>query len=65
MPDMDSTQFTISLTLPKDTPLGETGEVTDEVVERLVAREDVADVGAMASSSSLTMLSGEIGRAHV
>ena len=58
MPDMDSTQFTISLTLPKDTPLGETGEVTDEVVERLVAREDVADVGAMASSSSLTMLSG-------
>ena len=58
MPDMDSTQFTISLTLPKDTPLGETGEVTDEVVERLIAREDVADVGAMASSSSLTMLSG-------
>ena len=58
MPDMDSTQFTITLTLPKDTPLGKTGEITDEVVERLMAREDVADVGAMASSSSMSMLSG-------
>ncbi len=58
MPDMDSTQFTISLTMPKDTPLSETGEVTDEMVERLIAREDVEDVGAMASSSSMAMLSG-------
>ena len=58
MPDMDSTQFTISLTLPKDTPLSRTGEVTDEIVERLIARDDVEDVGAMASSSSLSMLSG-------
>ncbi len=58
MPDMDSTQFTISLTLPEDTPLSDTAAMTDEVVERLVAREDVSDVGAMASSSSLSMLTG-------
>ena len=58
MPDMDSTQFNMSITLPKDTPLSKTAEVTDEVVERLLAREDVADVGAMASSSSMTMLTG-------
>ncbi len=58
MPDMDSTQFNMSITMPKDTPLSETAKVTDEVVERLLAREDVADVGAMASSSSMTMLTG-------
>ncbi|MBD5548217.1 MAG: MMPL family transporter [Lachnospiraceae bacterium] len=58
MPDMDSTQFTITVTLPKDTPLNETAEVTDEVVERLMAREEISDVGAMASASSLSMLTG-------
>lgn len=58
MPDMDSTQFTITVTLPKDTPLDETAEVTDEVVERLLAREEISDVGAMASTSSMAMLTG-------
>ncbi len=58
MPDMDSTQMTITLTLPKDTPLTETAEVTDEIIERLMEVEEVADVGAMASSSSMGMLTG-------
>lgn len=58
MPDMDSTQITMTLTMPKDTPLGDTAAVTDAVVEKLMAMEDVVDVGAMASSSSLGMLSG-------
>ena len=58
MPDMDSTQITITLSLPKDTPLSQTADVTDSVIERLQEMEDVTDVGAMASSSSLSMLSG-------
>lgn len=58
MPDMDSTQITMTLTMPKDTSLGDTAAVTDAVVEKLMAMEDVVDVGAMASSSSLGMLSG-------
>ena len=58
MPEMDSTQITMSLTLPKDTPLSKTAEVTDAVVDRLMQMEEVVDVGAMASSSSLGMLSG-------
>lgn len=58
MPDMDSTQFTITVTLPKDTPLEETAQVTDEVVKRLMVREEISDVGAMASTSSLSMLTG-------
>lgn len=58
MPEMDSTQITMTLTMPKDTPLTDTAEVTDEIVEKLMEREDVVDVGAMASASSLTMLTG-------
>ena len=58
MPDMDSTQFNMSITLPDDTPLAKTAEVTDEVVERLLAREEIEDVGAMASTSSMSMLTG-------
>lgn len=58
MPEMDSTQITMSLTMPKDTPLDETAQATDEIVERLMEMEEVADVGAMASTSSLSMLTG-------
>lgn len=58
MPDMDSTQITVSVTLPKDTPLVDTAEVTDEVVNRLMGIEEVIDVGAMANSSSMSMLTG-------
>lgn len=58
MPDMDSTQFTVSLTMPEDTPLSETSVVTDEVVEHLMAMDEVEDVGAMASASTMSMLTG-------
>ncbi len=58
MPEMDSTQITISLTMPEDTPLADTAEATDEVVERLMEMDEVVDVGAMASTSSLNILTG-------
>ncbi len=58
MPDMDSTQFSITLTMPKDTPLADTSRVSDEVVDRLLLREEIEDVGAMASASTMTMLTG-------
>lgn len=58
MPDMDSTQFSITLTMPKDTPLSDTAKVSDEIVDRLLLREEIEDVGAMASASTMTMLTG-------
>lgn len=58
MPEMESTQATVSLTMPEGTPLEETGAVTDEVIKRLHTIEDVVDVGAMASTSNLTLLTG-------
>ena len=58
MPTMESTQMTITLELPDTTPLSETAEVTDRVVEILRSMEDVEDVGAMASTSTMGSLVG-------
>lgn len=58
MPTMESTQMTITLELPDTAPLSETAEVTDRVVEILRNMEDVEDVGAMASTSSMGSLMG-------
>lgn len=58
MPEMESTQITVSVTMPNGTPLTETAAVTDKVVERICTLEDVEDVGAMASSSGMGMLMG-------
>ncbi|MCH5250277.1 MAG: efflux RND transporter permease subunit [Lachnospiraceae bacterium] len=58
MPDMDSTQISMTLNMPKDTPLTDTAVVTDEIIEKLMEIEEVTDVGAMASTSSLGLLSG-------
>ena len=60
MPNMDSPQMTVNVTLDKSAKLSETSELTDHVVEMLLAMEDVTDAGAMTSSSSsiLGMLGG-------
>lgn len=58
MSDMDSTQMTVSVRLPKDATLEETGALTDIVVERIMELEDITDVGAMASTSSMALLTG-------
>ena len=58
MPEMDSTQISMTVTLPKDTPLSHTGEVTDEILDKISEIDEVVDVGAMANASSLTMLTG-------
>ena len=58
MPEMGSPQMTISVELPKDTPLKDTSQVTDEIVELLQQMDEIEDVGAMASTSSIGMLMG-------
>ncbi len=58
MPDMESTQMTVSVTMPDGTPLEETARTTDDIIERIRTLEDVEDVGAMASTSSLFLLTG-------
>lgn len=58
MPDMDSTEITVSVTMPDGTPLEETGEMTDEIIERIRTIDDVEDVGAMSSMSNMALLTG-------
>ncbi len=58
MSDMDSTQLTVSVQTAEDATLKETGEITDKVVEAIMEIEDVQDVGAMASTSTMSMLGG-------
>ena len=54
MPSMDSTQISITLETPEGTKLGDTAEISDEIVNRILAIEDVQDVGAMVGGDSLT-----------
>jgi multidrug efflux pump subunit AcrB len=58
MPDMDSTQLTVNITMPEGSTMEETGDVTDDVVNVILQMEEVEDVGAMASSSNLSLLGG-------
>lgn len=58
MADMDSTQLTVNVELQEDATLQETGEVTDQVVEAILSIEDVQNVGAMTSASTMSLLGG-------
>ncbi len=61
MADMDSTQLTVSVTLDQDATLQETGAVADQVAEAILSIEDVQDVGAMTSTSTMSLLGGGSG----
>jgi multidrug efflux pump subunit AcrB len=58
MSDMDSTQLTVNVQLDEDATLQETGELTNQVVEEILSIEDVENVGAMTSSSNMSLLGG-------
>lgn len=58
MSDMDSTQLTVNVTLAEDATLDETRELSDQVVEAVLSIEDVQNVGAMTSGSTMSMLGG-------
>lgn len=62
MPEMESTQATVKVTVDEDKTLTELGEMTDQVTERLMEIEDIRDIGSMAGSSggsiSMSSLSG-------
>ena len=61
MPEMDSTEISMTLTMPEGTPLKETAEQADELERRLLTLDDVIEVGAMAASGSgMGLVSGDI-----
>ena len=57
MPDMDSTQLTMTMTMPEGTvELADTAAMADEIIERVTEIEDVETVGAMVGGSTMAML---------
>ena len=58
MPEMESTQASINITMPEGATLEETGNMSDEIMERLSDLPDVESIGAMAGSDSGMALLG-------
>lgn len=59
MPDMESTQMTVTVTPPEDAEFAEACELADEVTEKIMGISDVESVGAMAGGGG--MASGLMG----
>lgn len=59
MPDMESTQMTVTVTPPEDAEFAEACELADEVTEKVMSISDVESVGAMAGGGG--MASGLMG----
>lgn len=55
MPTSDSTQVTVSLTMPEGTELADTMEMSDTVMARIMELDDVDTVGAMLGTSLLSL----------
>ena len=53
LPKMESTQMSATVTLPKGATLEETGEMADEVMDKIQEISDVTDVGAMTGDSGV------------
>lgn len=58
MPEMESTQVSVSVQAPKGSTLAQTGALADEVTQRILEIPDVTDVGAMNGSGALKGMGG-------
>lgn len=59
MPDMESTQMTVNLTMDDEKEFAETKEIANQAMEKILEVSDVETVGAMTGSgSSMSMLTG-------
>lgn len=58
LPNMESTQATITLVTDEESTLQETARISDEVMERILEIEDVETIGAMADGGSMLSMGG-------
>lgn len=61
IPEMDSTQMSITMAMPDESTEEETVQTADEIVNRLLQFEDVQTVGAISGGSSSMMSLGSSG----
>lgn len=58
MPEMESTQMSVTLTMPEGSTDQETARMADEVMERLLKIPDIEEVGAMSGGSGVMDMMG-------
>ena len=57
LPEMDSTQMTMSITMPEDTKtMEETAAMSDKVIKAVLEIEDIKTIGAMIGGGGMSML---------
>ncbi len=56
MPEMDSTQVSVTVQAPEGSTLQETAKLSDAVIEQILEIQDVTDVGAMNGSGSMSIM---------
>ena len=65
MPEMDSNQISMTLTMPNNTSVAEMSQKSNEIVGRLETLEDVQDIGAMLNDDSTSLLGGTAGTVSI
>ena len=63
MPDMESTEVSMTLEMPKDSTLEETAAVADEVMERVGELSDIKDIGSMIGNTGFMSSGSSVNRA--
>jgi multidrug efflux pump subunit AcrB len=58
MPEMDSTQISVSMEMPEEATAEEGRKMADEVIERIMSVEDVETVGAMMGGDGMMSMMG-------
>ncbi|MGN8629992.1 efflux RND transporter permease subunit [Blautia sp. HCP3S3_G3] len=58
MPEMESTQATMTITTEKGTPFAETTACADEVIAKIEDIEDIESIGAMAGGGGVSSMMG-------
>lgn len=57
MPSMDSTQMSMTMTMPEGTvDLKETAKMSDQIIDKVLEIDDIETVGAMVGGDSMSML---------
>ena len=64
MPEMESTQVSVTVQAPKGSTLAETAVLADAVTEQILTIPDVTDVGAMNGSGQMMGMSGGSGQSE-
>ena len=59
LPNMDSTQITVTMQMDKETKTDELREMSNTIIDRISEIEDIETIGAMQSSGTMSLMGGD------